>query len=332
LKILVIRLSSIGDIVLTSPVVRCLKKQLGAEVHFLTKKNYYSIVAHNPYIDKVHLYGDERAKMINKLKQENYDLIIDLHHNLRTFIIKRQLGKKSYSFNKLNIEKWLLVNFKIDRLPEVHIVDRYMDTCQELGVTNDNEGLDYFIPEKDEVALSSLPDGFQNGYIAWVIGAKEYTKQFPHDKITHILASTQMPVILMGGKEDRSNAKRIIRDLEGRTNLYDATGQYHLNQSASLVSQAKLVISNDTGLMHIAAAFKKKIISIWGNTIPQFGMYPYYGLKYYAINKIYEVPDLPCRPCSKIGRDACPKGHFKCMKDISEPGIIKDAANLFESD
>ena len=329
MKILVIRLSSIGDIVLTSPVVRCLKKQLNAEVHFLTKKQYYAIVSHNPYIDKVHLYGSERAKMMNKLTQENYDLIIDLHHNLRTFIIKRQLGKKSYSFNKLNIEKWLLVNFKIDKLPDTHIVDRYMDTCKELGVVNDGEGLDYFIPEKDEVDISTLPPAFQNGYVAWVIGAKEYTKRFPNDRIIHSLQSTQMPVILLGGKEDRSNAKAIMKEMEKRADVYNATGQYHLNQSASIVRQAKLVITNDTGLMHIAAAFGKKIISIWGNTVPQFGMYPYYGKKFTS-SKIFEAPDLPCRPCSKIGRDYCPKDHFKCMKEINTPLLISDAIALFE--
>ena len=329
MKILVIRLSSIGDIVLTTPVVRCLKKQLKAEVHFLTKKSYYSVVSHNPYIDRVHLYGSDRAKMMNKLAQENYDLIIDLHHNLRTFIIKRQLGKKSYSFNKLNIEKWLLVNFKINRLPEVHIVDRYMDTVKPLGVTNDGDGLDYFIQESEEVDLSTLPEGFQNGYIAWVIGAKENTKQFPNEKIINILESTQMPVILMGGKEDKQNGKTIMREMGRRPLVYNATGLYHLNQSASLIRQAKLVITNDTGLMHIAAAFKKKIISIWGNTIPQFGMYPYYG-HHYATNKIFEAPDLVCRPCSKIGRSHCPKGHFKCMKEISEVALIHESTQMYD--
>lgn len=321
-------MSSIGDIVLTTPVVRCLKKQLDAEVHFLTKKSYYSIVSHNPYIDRVHLYGSDRGKMMNKLNQENYDLIIDLHHNLRTFIIKKQLGKKSYSFNKLNVEKWLLVNFKIDKLPSVHIVDRYMDTVKPLGVTNDGDGLDYFIQEADEVDISTLPDGFQNGYVAWVIGAKENTKQFPNEKIINILTSTQMPVILMGGKEDKANGKAIMREMDKRPHVYNATGIYHLNQSASLIRQAKLVITNDTGLMHIAAAFKKKIISIWGNTIPQFGMYPYYG-HHYATNKIFEAADIPCRPCSKIGRDHCPKGHFRCMKDISEFALIHESTQMY---
>jgi ADP-heptose:LPS heptosyltransferase len=331
LKILVIRLSSIGDIVLTTPVVRCLKKQLNAEVHYLTKKSYYSILSRNPYINKVHLYGDDRSKMINKLKQENYDLIIDLHHNLRTFIIKRQLGKKSYSFNKLNIEKWLLVNFKIDRLPDVHIVDRYMDTIKPLGVVNDGEGLDHFISEEDKVDIATLPEGFQNGYVAWVIGAKEYTKRFPNEKIINVIRHSQIPIILLGGKEDKANGKAILRKLEDRPHVYNATGEYHLNQSASLVEQAKLVITNDTGLMHIAAAFKKKIISIWGNTIPQFGMYPYYGNNF-SDNRVFEISDLPCRPCSKIGRDECPKGHFKCMKDISEHGLIDEATSLFGKD
>jgi len=300
-------------------------------VHFLTKKSYFSIISHNPYIDKIHLYGSDREKMMNKLKEENYDLIIDLHHNLRTFFIKWQLGKKSYSFNKLNIEKWLLVNFKIDRLPEVHIVDRYMDTVKPLGVTNDGEGLDHFIQEPDEVKLSSLPEGFQDGYIAWVIGAKGNTKQFPNEKIINVISSTQMPVILLGGKEDKGNGKSIMKEVEKRrSNVYNAVGQYHFNQSASLIKQARLVITNDTGLMHVAAAFKKKIISIWGNTIPRFGMYPYYG-NFYAQNRVFEAADLPCRPCSKIGKSECPKRHFKCMKEISEVALIHESNEMYKA-
>jgi ADP-heptose:LPS heptosyltransferase len=330
LKILVIRLSSIGDIVLTTPVVRCLKKQLGAEVHYLTKQSYYNLISQNPYIDKIHLYADDMSRTVSKLSKENYDLIIDLHHNLRTFIIKSRLGVKAYSFKKFNIEKWLLVNFKIDKLPDVHVVDRYMDTCLPLGITNDGEGLDHFIPEKDEIDIAALPPAFQNGYIAWAIGAKGHTKQFPNQKIINVLLSTQMPVILLGGKEDRENAKAISIGLTKKVDLYNAVGMYKLNQSASIVRQASLVVTNDTGLMHIAAAFKKKIISIWGNTITEFGMYPYYGHKNNVPNRVIEVGGLPCRPCSKIGRDHCPKGHFKCMKDIHEPGLIEQMNTLYQ--
>ena len=329
MKILVIRFSSIGDIVLTTPVVRCLKKQLNAEVHFLTKKSYYSIVAHNPYIDRVHVLGSSLSKCVNKLKEENYDLIIDLHHNLRTQVIKSLLRKKSFSYPKLNFEKWLMVKLKIDRLPEEHIVDRYLSTCASLGVRNDGEGLDHFIPAKDEVHLSTLPPEFQNGYIAWVIGAKQSTKKFPYEKIISIIDDADKPVILLGGKEDRPHGKYISMGLiAGRQNIYNACGEYTIHQSASILKQANLVLTNDTGLMHIAAALRKKVISLWGNTIPEFGMYPYYGT--HDIPSItMEVFDLPCRPCSKIGYDDCPKGHFKCMKGIKDDDVTKAIGKLY---
>ena len=329
MKILVIRFSSIGDIVLTTPVVRCLKKQLNAEVHFLTKRNYQNLVSHNPYIDRVHLLGNSLSKCVKRLKEENFDLIIDLHHNLRTFIIKAQLGKKSYSFPKLNFEKWLMVQFKIDRLPDLHIVDRYLYTCLPLGVKNDLEGLDFFIPEKDEVDIATLPPAFQNGYIAWVIGAKQNTKKFPNDKIINVIDLAHKPVVILGGKEDRAYGKFITMGLLGsKQDVYNACGEYTLNQSASVVKQSKLVITNDTGLMHIAAALKKKIISLWGNTIPEFGMSPYYGADY-TPNLIMEVTDLPCRPCSKIGYDECPKGHFKCMKKIADSEVKRAIDSLY---
>ncbi|MCW3126291.1 MAG: glycosyl transferase [Bacteroidetes bacterium] len=314
---------------LTTPVVRCLKKQLNAEVHFLTKRNYQNLIAHNPYIDKVHLLGSTLSKCVKRLKLEKFDLIIDLHHNLRTFLIKAQLGKKSYSFEKLNFEKWLMVNFKIDRLPDLHIVERYLATCKTLGIKDDGDGLDYFIPEKDEVNIATLPPGFQDGYIAWVIGAKQGTKKFPNDKIINIIDTTHKPVILLGGKEDRAYAKFIALGLIGSKQLvYNACGEYTLNQSASVVKQSRLVVTNDTGLMHIAAALKKKVISLWGNTIPEFGMYPFYGEENIA-NVILEIADLPCRPCSKIGYDECPKGHFRCMKKISDNEVKRAIESLY---
>ena len=133
LKILVIRLSSIGDIVLTTPVVRCLKKQLNAEVHFLTKQDFFCLLENNPYIQQLHAIEDG----LEKLKILGFDWIIDLHHNFRTSKVKKALGVPSKSFYKLNIEKWLLTTFKINRLPNKHVVDRYLETVAHLGVTND---------------------------------------------------------------------------------------------------------------------------------------------------------------------------------------------------
>lgn len=254
------------------------------------------------------------------LKKENFTHIIDLHHNLRSFRLKLKLGGNKSSFKKLNIEKWLMVNLKKNRLPDQHIVDRYMNTVQSLGVKNDLKGLDYFIIQEEEADIHSLPVLHQKEFIAFAIGAQYNTKKLPAGKIISICKKTDTPVLLLGGKEDDETAQIIVSACGEK--VYNACGKYSLNQSASLVKQSKLVITHDTGLMHIAAAFGKKIISVWGNTIPQFGMYPYMpGRENFY--KIAEVKDLSCRPCSKIGHKQCPKKHFKCMNEIDEDLIVQ---------
>ena len=319
-KILIIRFSSIGDIVLTTPVIRCLATQLPqVEIHYLTKKIYTPLLEANPYIHHLHLYDGNLRDIQKKLKQENFDVIIDLHKNLRTFLVKMALGKKSYSFNKINLQKWLMVNFKINILPDKHIVDRYMETVKPLQVTNDGKGLDYFIPQKDEINLESLPATHQPGYIAFVIGAKFNTKKLPVRKIIAICQKIEKPIILLGGAEDRSEGHEV--SLAAGELVYNACGKYSISQSASLVRQAQAVISHDTGLMHIAAAFKKNIVSVWGNTIPEFGMSPYLPISDSAKSKIFEVQKLPCRPCSKLGYSKCPQKHFLCMESHDEVEI-----------
>jgi ADP-heptose:LPS heptosyltransferase len=330
MKFLILRFSSIGDIVLTTPVVRCLKKKFpDAEIHYATKKAYHSIVQHNPYIHKIHLLDESFSGLIEKLKAENFNYIIDLHHNLRTAVIKSRLRTKSFSFNKLNFDKWLMVNFKINWLPKTHIVDRYFATCNELGVVNDNKGLDYFITEDEKIDIKTLPHAFTNPYIGWVLGGLHKTKQFPAEKIIKALQQINYPVILLGGKDEFAEAENIISMVPEKT-IFNACGKFTLNQSASLVAAALAVVSNDTGLMHIAAAFKKPVISLWGNTIPEFGMAPYYGNS--PTNDIrLEVKNLSCRPCSKLGYNQCPEGHFKCMKQIDELKItdIINSGGLF---
>ncbi len=323
MKILVIRFSSIGDIVLTSPVLRCLHTQLNAEVHFFTKENFKSILEHNPYVSKTHLLKKDIQENIQELKAEKFDYIIDLHHNLRSLRIKKALNVPSFSFNKLNIQKWLLVQFHWNKMPNMHIVDRYMDCCKSLGVKNDEAGLDYFISEKDHVNISSLPVELQNGYIALAIGAQHATKRMPLHKLIELCKSLPYKVLILGGKEDVKIAEKLVDSDPEK--IFSACGKYNLNQSASLIKQSMMVISHDTGLMHIAAAFKKKIISIWGNTLPDLGMYPYKTIHYNA-----EVPNLKCRPCSKIGFDACPKKHFHCMELQNIQVISSKAAEFIQ--
>jgi ADP-heptose:LPS heptosyltransferase len=322
MKFLIIRFSSIGDIVLTTPVIRCLKKQVpDSEVHYLTKINFKGIIESNPYIDKIHLLNDNIDKVINDLKQESFDYIIDLHHNLRTLKVKRALKKiPSFSFNKLNIEKWLLTALKINTMPAVHIVDRYLATVKSFGVTNDGKGLDYFIPEKNIVPDDHIPAAQSFGYIGLVIGAALNTKKLPVHKLKELCAKIAHPIILLGGPEDKVTGDEIASI--DPVKIYNSCGKFNLNESADLVRRAKLILTNDTGLMHIAAAFKKPVISIWGNTVPSFGMTPYYG-KTMVANDYFEIKKLWCRPCSKIGYDKCPLGHFRCMEKHNVEEIVK---------
>ena len=343
MKFLIIRFSSIGDIVLTTPVVRCLKTQIvTAEIHYLTKQSFAPIFKANPYIDKLHYLQDDLDAVIEELKREDFDYVIDLHHNLRTLKVKRALGKKSFSFNKLNIEKWMLTAIKMDIMPEVHIVDRYMETVESFGVKDDERGMEYFIPDDEHIHESDIPAAQLAGYIGLVIGGAHNTKKYPVEKWKELCAQLNHPVILLGGKEDHEDGEAIAA--VDPVKVYNACGKFSLNESADLVRRAKLIITNDTGMMHVAAAFKKPVISLWGNTVPEFGMYPYYGngdmeeivsekkmnrvgnREVVSAGKLYdivEIDNLSCRPCSKIGYDKCPLGHFKCMRLISAETILE---------
>ena len=328
MKILVIRFSSIGDIVLTSPVVRCLKNQRPeTEIHYLTKAQFGPILSGNPYIDRLHFLQPDLGALIGQLRQERFDQVIDLHHNLRSLRIANGLSCPSHRFSKLNLDKWLMVRFKWNRLPDHSIVDRYFGTVRHLGVTNDGLGLDYFIPQDDQVAPEELPGSHRQGYIALVIGGAHPTKKMPREMLRELCRKLEEPVLLLGGAEDRGDGD-FIREADP-SRIFNGCGNFRINQSADLVAKSRLVITHDTGLMHIAAAFKKQVISIWGNTVPEFGMFPYYGnnslLKLDPRSDLIEVRPLYCRPCSKIGYDKCPKGHFRCMRDIDLNQIAEKA-------
>lgn len=322
MKVLIIRFSSIGDIVLTTPVLRCVKKAAGrnAEIHYTTKGSYAGILEQNPYVDMVHVLDAHGLwDLIRRLRKEKFDFIIDLHNNQRSWFIKLMLGKASSSFRKLNIRKWLLTNFKINRLPDVHIVDRYLAAAESLAVINDGKGLDYFIAPEYQVMPECIPALFKKDYIAFGIGGKHATKRLPNEKIMAICQKLKKPVVLLGGVEDAHNGDIIVSACPDK--VYNACGKLTLDQAAFVLSKAAKVITHDTGLMHIAAAFNKPTISIWGNTVPAFGMFPYMP-GYAKLSKIIEVDGLSCRPCSKIGYSKCPKGHFDCMNKINTDQVV----------
>jgi len=315
MKILVIRFSSMGDIIYTTPVVRCLKKQLpGVEVHFLTKPQFRYIYDNNPYLDKLILLGDTLSDTIQDIKAEKYDYIIDLHSNLRTAMIKLRTGIKSSTYNKQRVSKWLSLKFKLKLIKPVHLVERYLKTVKFLGVTNDGLPIDYYI--KHDYQLNQLLPASHQKYIAFVIGATHFTKRMPNEKVINICRQLNLPIVLLGGADVKDNGGIIAQALGEQ--VHNACGITTLDESVYLISKAESVIGFDTGLTHIAEAFNKPIASIWGSTIPEL-----LGVQPYMVKKRFTAGvELSCRTCSKFGRSACPLGHFKCMKDINEGSIV----------
>lgn len=319
MKILVIRFSSIGDIIYTTPVIRCVKQQTNAEVHYLTKKSFNFLVADNPYIDKLHFLKDNLSDTIKDLKDEKFDYIIDLHDSLRSSIIKLRLGISSSTYKKERFKKWLAIRFKINTVKPTHLVDRYLKTVEFLGVKNDNRPIDYFLPGDYDIQKLA-PESHQKEYIAFIIGAAHFTKRMPNEKVISLCQSLDKPVILLGGSDVEANGT-IIAEACG-PKVYNSCGKIGFNESVFLVKNASSVIGFDTGLTHIAEAFNKPIVSIWGSTVPEL-----LGVQPYHIDRSYEAGvDLSCRPCSKFGLPACPLGHFKCMYDIDETKIIEFAS------
>lgn len=297
MKILVIRFSAIGDILLTFPIVESLvNKYPSAEIHFLTKPSNKPVLELLSSKVQPRFLQKSLGQTAKQLRGERYDLVIDLHNNLRTFLLQLLMTKWSWSrFRKLNFKKWLHTTFKWNTLPKVHVVDRYAQaasvkpTAVNLVVNNTN-------------LVESLP----LNYVAWVLGATFSTKQYPLSKLIETIEFLDIPIVLLGGEKEMSMASSLQAHFPS---LISFVGKTSLSEAALVLSKAKVVVTNDTGLMHLAAFYAKPMVCIWGNTVPAFGMYPYQSAPVFHA----QVSDLSCRPCSKIGHNTCPKGHFHCM-------------------
>lgn len=324
-KVLVIRFSSIGDIVLTTPILRNIKKTYPkTELHFICKKEFQNVIEQNPNIDKCWYLKDNLNEIIAELQKEQFSCVIDLHKNIRSYKIKKELRIPTYNFKKLNYKKWLLTTFKYNTLPKIHLVDRYFEAIKKLKITNDGLGLDFFINETEkQTALAKL--NFQsNKFICLVLGTAHETKSPTISLLNKIISQQTSSIVLLGGKNEIDKANQLMNQSK-QANIQNLVGELSIQGSAAIINESSLVITPDTGLMHIAAALNKNIISIWGNTVPEFGMYPYYGNNRLekANYKISEVKGLNCRPCSKIGYNVCPKKHFNCMNMQSSEQINK---------
>lgn len=318
MKILIIRFSSIGDMILTTPVLRWLA-QLDAEVHYLTKSNYTELVCSNPHVHTTHALDKNIDLTIDLLKKENFDTVIDLHKNIRSKKVSKAIGASYITYNKLNIQKWLFVNFKINLLPKKHLIDRYADALKSLHLDTANRAVDYYFPQNFSFDLAQCKLQ-KKEYLIIVIGGTYATKQIPLEIILPLINRLNKPIVLLGGgKLDSIKAAKIMENApDSVSNLVD---KITLTEAAYVIKHSAGVITSDTGLMHIASAFEVPVHTIWGNTHPALGMYAY-RQKNAAIHNY--LVDLPCHPCSKLGNHSCPRGHFNCMKKQNVALILKN--------
>ena len=313
MRLLFIRFSSIGDIVLTTPVIRCTKQQIpGAEIHFLTKLSMKEVTEANPYIDHFHYLDQDINEIIPALKKVSFDAVIDLHHNQRTWRIKFALGVKSFSYKKLSIQKMILTTLGIDLLKNEHVTKRYMDTVKSFGVMDDGKGLDYFIPSHAKSVINDLPENFKSGYVGLAIGASYFNKKMPLEKLIKLIDAIKLPIVLLGGMDDQEVGVALKNTFENR--VFNACGKYSINESALLVKHAQYIVSHDTGFLHIACAFNKPTVTIWGATTPKLQFSALYPTNSDSPRFDAIVPNLKCQPCAKQGSNHCPKGHFNCMQ------------------
>ncbi len=347
MRLLFIRFSSIGDIVFTTPAIRCAKQQIpGVEIHFLTKAAMKAVTIGNPYIDHFHYFDKDLQATINQLKACNFDYIIDLHKNYRTYQIQKALGVPSLSYEKLSLQKFLLTKLHLNFMPMRHIADRCLDALSSLGIVNDGKGLDYFIPKETTINAVALPASFESGYIALVIGASYATKKLPVSALQQLCHKIPYPIVLIGGKEDEAEGAAV--EAINPIKIWNACGKFNLQESALLVKQSRTVISHDTGFLYIACAFHKKTVAIWGATSPALQVEPYYPVAQQVNqtnlntntastilnnNEMYFnaiVPNLTCQPCSNYGTNHCPQGHFACMQQQDLKSIADKAISYYK--
>jgi len=317
-KILIIRLSSLGDILLTTPVIRALsKKYPNSQIDYVVKRQYSSSLQYNPYISVMYLYEKKKAKSIkDQIRKVKYDLIIDFQNNLRSCALTFGLGTEVKRFKKPTFKKLLLVWTKINLLKGIKSIPvRYAEV---VDIQLDNNGLDLFIPENINPKVAA-----GKKYIGVCPGAKHFTKRWPEEyfiELGNIFSSHNFTIVIFGGKDDLELCEAISSKIENSINLCNNDD---LLQTVVDMKQCQHIICNDSGLMHTATAVGVPITAIFGSTVREFGFVPYL-----SDNSILENNSLSCRPCSHIGRSSCPQRHFKCMKE-TKPNTVFDHVKSF---
>lgn len=328
-KILVIRFSSIGDIVLTSPVYRILQEQLphGAELHLLTQRRFAFVQEANPFVNKIWAVEKSGMEVLKELKDENFDYIIDLQNSLRSRSIRKKLAVLSFQVNKQNFRKWIQINLGLWKGSVGHIVDRYLETLKTFKISNDGKGLDYFIPSTTKSIEDIIPTDFiENKYTVIATGGAHEGKRWSEENWTELSEEFHDErIIWIGGKEDSIELYHSPLHL-------DLIGKCSVHESARIIEHAKAVICGDTGMMHIGSAFKNDIVVLWGCTSPELGMgvyRPHPNLGEH-MHSVYLQAKRKGRPCSKLGNHCKYGMHNKCI-DVIHVNHVLDAFNKLKN-
>lgn len=308
-KVLIIRLSSLGDVLFTTPLIRSLKNQYpDLQIDFIVKNQFVDALRLNPHLTNLYQYdsSDEKNNFgIPDLSNNQYDVVIDLQNNFRSSQIRNKINSPSVKFQKPNLSKFLLVNFKINLLKDkTPIPVRYAESIKDFKL--DDKGLELYSNNKPDEKLIN-----KKNLVGLCPGAKHFTKRWLKEyyiELGNSLIKNGFIVVLFGGKDDRELCKEIS---SGINNLIDLSNDDKLLQTATDMKLCKLIVCNDSGLMHAACAVGVPVAVFFGSSVQEFGFAPYNNP-----NLILENKSLICRPCSHIGRESCPKKHFKCMKDI----------------
>lgn len=330
-KILIIRLSSIGDIILTTPVIRILKQHFpNSQIDFVIKKQFADLLKNHPSIDKLIIFDNARQqndlkRIKREIKQQQYDLIIDLHKNFRSYFLTiNGKAKKVLRYKKFIVRRWLLVSFKWNLFKQsVPIYLRYLIPLKKLGFKYDNLGLDIFVDKKTKQLVEKKYADFFNQNFEALIGiapgasffTKRWTSQGFEAVINHFGQRKKLGIILFGNEADRELIETL--NITNNQSIINAAGELSIIESAALMDKCDLLLTNDSGLMHLASALKKKVVAIFGSTTRELGFFPT-TTEHIVIENLNAI----CRPCSHVGKNNCPKKHFDCIKKIHPAQVI----------
>lgn len=302
MKILIIRFSAIGDIVLTTPVMSALKQwNPVVEIHYITKKQNAGLLEGHPHVSVLHVWENDLPESIKNL---SFDLVLDLHNNWRSWRVRRAINGPVKTFYKANWERFLWIQLGI-RKSFPTAVERYLKTVEHLGIKGH---FPIYFPHTQPP--KSLPEllPWEGNYQVMVLGAAHATKRIPEEKMLLWMNPNDRWVFL-GGPTEQDQGERLAQKSPG--NWINAAGICTFRESAWVLEHATHIIAGDTGMMHLAGAYPVPLTVVWGSTSGELGM-PAYSLGS-VTNKV--VPNLDCWPCTKRGKDRCPKGHFRCMLD-----------------